>query len=129
MSEWSEAKVNAFRIHAKLPEAWETAHVWAWNEPEGGNLYEKWPGELMQDEGNGYCSAEVPEWVNHIIISSDEGSVQTEKIELMPKELWISIKEDLSFNLSYDCPQIMLRALLPAFRKQGPEHYLRTVIA
>ena len=52
--------------------------------------------------------AYVPlEWkrVNSIIVSGNEGAVQTEDVTIEPKELWITVYDDLSYELAYEDPE------------------------
>ena len=40
-----------------------------------------------------------------IIVSGNEGSVQTEDVSIEPQELWITVYDDLSYELAYEDPE------------------------
>lgn len=96
--------VEKFKIHAIVPESWETANLWAWSAPDGKNAFEAWPGKEMRKGEDGTFVSVAPIWVNSIIINGNEGTVQTEDISLDAAEVWITISEDNSYELSYDDP-------------------------
>lgn len=53
------------------------------------------------DEGeDGWFTAKAPTWVNSVIVNGNEGTVQTADISIEGKELWITVYEDLSYELS-----------------------------
>ena len=43
--------------------------------------------------------------MNSIIVSGNEGSVQTEDVTVEPQELWITVYDDLSYELAYEDPE------------------------
>lgn len=93
-----------FWIHAYVPLTWKTVNLWAWSAPDGTNAFEAWPGLAMTEGEDGWFRAKAPVWVNSIIISGNDGAVQTEDVAIESDELWITVYEDLSYEVSYENP-------------------------
>ena len=74
--------VEKITVHAYVPLEWKTVNLWAWLDPDGTNAFETWPGKAMTENENGWFTARVPAWVNSIIVSGNEGSVQTEDVTI-----------------------------------------------
>lgn len=113
------AYVEKFTIHAYVPLSWKTVNLWAWSAPDGTNAFESWPGEAMVEGENGWFTAKAPTWINSLIINGNEGTVQTEDITVEGKELWVTVYEDLTYELSYEdpnkaVPNIKIHAQVPA---------------
>lgn len=98
------AYVEKFVVHAYVPLSWKTVNPWAWSAPDGTNAFESWPGKAMQEGDNGWFTCDAPTWVNSLIINGNEGTVQTEDVSIEGKELWITVYEDLTYELSYEDP-------------------------
>ena len=98
------AYVEKFVVHAYVPLSWKTVNLWAWSAPDGTNAFEAWPGAEMTEGEDGWFTGKVPVWVNSLIVNGNEGSVQTEDISIEAKELWITVYEDLAYELSYEDP-------------------------
>ena len=97
--------VEKITVHAYVPLEWKTVNLWAWLDPDGTNAFDAWPGKAMTENENGWFTAKVPDWVNSIIVSGNEGSVQTEDVSIEPQELWITVYDDLSYELAYEDPE------------------------
>ena len=113
------AYVEKFIVHAYVPLSWKTVNMWAWSAPDGTNAFEAWPGAAMTEGENGWFTGKVPTWVNSLIINGNEGTVQTADITIEPKELWITVYEDLTYELAYEDPEkavenISIYAKVPA---------------
>ncbi|MGM9626534.1 MAG: starch-binding protein [Faecousia sp.] len=113
------AYVDKFVVHAYVPLSWKTVNLWAWSAPDGTNAFEAWPGAAMKEGEDGWFTGKVPTWVNSLIVNGNEGSVQTEDISIEAKELWITVYEDLTYELSYEDPNkavdnITVHAQIPA---------------
>ena len=113
------AYVEKFVVHAYVPLSWKTVNMWAWSAPDGTNAFEAWPGEALVEGEDGWFTGKVPTWVNSLIINGNEGTVQTEDITIEGKELWITVYEDLTYELSYEdpnkaVPNITVHAQVPA---------------
>ena len=113
------AYVEKFVVHAYVPLSWKTVNLWAWSAPDGTNVFEAWPGAEMTEGEDGWFTGKVPVWVNSLIVNGNEGSVQTEDISIEAKELWITVYEDLTYELSYEDPNkavdnITVHAQMPA---------------
>lgn len=113
------AYVEKFVIHAYVPLSWKTVNMWAWSAPDGTNAFEAWPGEAMVEGEDGWFTGKAPTWINSLIINGNEGSVQTADISIEGKELWITVYEDLTYELSYEdpnkaVPNITVHAQVPA---------------
>ena len=113
------AYVEKFVVHAYVPLSWKTVNLWAWSAPDGTNAFEAWPGAAMKEGEDGWFTGKVPTWVNSLIVNGNEGSVQTEDISIEAKELWITVYEDLTYELGYEDPNkavdnITVHAQIPA---------------
>ena len=113
------AYVEKFVVHVYVPLSWKTVNLWAWSAPDGTNAFEAWPGAEMTEGEDGWFTGKVPVWVNSLIVNGNEGSVQTEDISIEAKELWITVYEDLTYELSYEDPNkavdnITVHAQVPA---------------
>ncbi len=100
------AYVEKFVVHASVPESWETVNMWAWLHPDGTNAFTAWPGDPMTAGADGWYTGKVPAWVNRLIVNGNAGSVQTADIEIEGKELWITVNEDLSYEITYEDPAL-----------------------
>lgn len=113
------AYVEKFIVHAYVPLSWKTVNMWAWSAPDGTNAFEAWPGEAMVEGEDGWFTGKAPTWVNSLIINGNEGTVQTSDVTIEGKELWITVYEDLTYDLSYEdpnkaVPNITVYAQVPA---------------
>ena len=111
--------VEKFVVHAYVPLSWKTVNMWAWSAPDGTNAFEAWPGEAMVEGEDGWFTGKAPTWINSLIINGNEGTVQTEDIAIEGKELWVTVYEDLTYELSYEdpnkaVPNITVHAQVPA---------------
>ncbi len=111
--------VEEFTVHAYVPLSWKTVNMWAWSAPDGTNAFEAWPGASMIEGDNGWFTGKAPTWINSLIINGNEGTVQTEDISMEAKELWITVYEDLTYELVYEDPDkavepITVHAQVPA---------------
>lgn len=96
--------VKTFKVHAKVEDSWKDPKIWAWSAPDGTNAFDKWPGKSMTKGEDGWYTASVPEWVNSIIVNGNDGDVKTPDVKVDPAELWITVKEDGTNELSYEDP-------------------------
>lgn len=113
------AYVEKFVVHAYVPLSWKTVNMWAWSAPDGTNAFETWPGETMVEGDNGWFTGKAPTWINSLIINGNEGTVQTEDITVEGKELWITVYEDLTYEVSYEdpdkaVPNVTIHAQVPS---------------
>lgn len=58
-------------------------------------------------------------WINSIIVNGNEGAVQTDDVSVEGKELWITVYDDLTYDLVYEDPNktaedITIRVKVPA---------------
>ena len=98
------AYVEKFVVHAYVPLSWKNVNLWAWSAPDGTNAFESWPGKAMVEGDNGWFTCKAPAWINSVIINGNEGTVQTEDISVEGRELWLTVYEDLTYDLSYEDP-------------------------
>jgi len=93
------------RIHTKVPEDWVGANLWAWSAPDGTNVFSSWPGEPLEDDGNGWLVHDVPNWVNSIIVNANEAAIQTSDISIeVEKDVWVVVQDTENYTLSYEEP-------------------------
>ena len=106
-------------VHAKAPEDWAAPCIWAWSAPDGTNVFSTWPGEPLADDGNGWLTYDVPNWVNSIIINGSDGTVQTTDISVETgKDVWIVVTDAENYVVSYEEPLADETAVEPT---QEPE--------
>lgn len=113
------AYVEEFTVHAYVPLSWKTVNIWAWSAPDGTNAFDAWPGISMTEGDDGWFTGKAPTWINSLIINGNDGTVQTADISVEGKELWITVYEDLTYELSYEDPDkavepITVHAQVPA---------------
>lgn len=113
------AYVEKFIVHAYVPLSWKTVNMWAWSAPDGTTAFDAWPGFAMTEGEDGWFTGKAPTWINSLIINGNEGTVQTEDISIEAKELWITVYEDLTYDLVYEDPNkavdnITVHAMVPA---------------
>ncbi len=113
------AYVEKFLIHAYVPLTWKTVNAWAWSAPDGTNAFEAWPGLALTEGEDGWFTGKAPTWINSLIISGNEGEVQTADISVEGKELWVTVYEDLTYEVAYEdpnqtAPDITIHAQIPA---------------
>lgn len=111
--------VEKFVVHAYVPLDWKTANLWAWSAPDSTNAFAAWPGLALKEGEDGWFTGKAPVWINSIIVNGNEGTVQTEDVSVEGKELWITVYEDLTYDLVYEDPNktaedITVRAQVPA---------------
>lgn len=82
-------------INAYVPIDWDTAGIWAWQHPEGVNVYENWPGAEMSLLDDGWFRTEVPATTNRVIINNfgDTDVLQTIDFEIGEGDSYILIDE------------------------------------
>ena len=113
------AYVEKFVVHAYVPLSWKTVNMRAWSAPDGINAFESWPGQAMTEGEDGWFTGKAPTWINSLIVNGNEGTVQTADISVEGKELWLTVYEDLTYDLSYEDPNkaledITVHAQVPA---------------
>lgn len=91
---------DTYILHARVPSSWYNAGIWAWSDTEG-DLFDAWPGYELLMGDDGWYYFELPNWINYVIISGNDGNVQTADIPVEAKDLWIVVNDDLSYSLSY----------------------------
>ncbi len=91
-------------IHAKTPSDWLMPCLWAWSAPDGTNVFANWPGQELTEDGDGWYSYDIPNWVNSIIVNGNLGEVQTSDISIEPKELWVVISDAETYEVYYEEP-------------------------
>ena len=96
--------VEKFTVHVKTDKSWENPCLWAWSAPDGKNVFDAWPGEALTRAENGWYEAEVPVWINSLIVNAKDGEIQTEDISIDPAEIWVTVEADGSYDFSYDDP-------------------------
>lgn len=98
------AYVEKFAVHARAPEGWKDLRIWAWQAPEGKNAFEAWPGREMKAGETGWYTANVPAWVNSIIVNANEGAVQTEDLSIDAAEVWVTVDAQGKAEFTYNDP-------------------------
>ena len=53
---------------------------------------------------NGWYTAEVPVWVNSVIINANGGEVQTEDLTIDAAEVWVTVDSEGAAEFTYNDP-------------------------
>lgn len=97
-------------VHVMAPADWDSPCLWAWSAPDGTNVYSTWPGEVFE-EVDGWLTKEIPGWVNSIIVSANEGAVQTTDISVeVGKDTWIVVNGTEEYEVFYEEPNVAASA-------------------
>lgn len=104
------AYVETFTVHAYVPLEWENVSVSA----DGGEAAAMSGGE------EGWFTASVPATAASLVFSGNDGAAATEAIAIEPQEVWVTVYNDLSYEVSYEDPDapdaepITVHAQVPA---------------
>lgn len=94
-------------VYVKAPEDWKEPHLWAWSAPDGTNAFASWPGEALQDNGDGWLSLTAPGWINSVIVNGNNGEVQTTDISVETgKDIWLVVSDAETATVSYEQPAV-----------------------
>ncbi len=99
--------VSAPDIHVNVqaPDSWESPCLWAWSAPDGTNAFAAWPGEPFAAGEEGWLTLSVPGWINSVIVSGNEGSVQTTDISVETgKDIWLVVTGPEAYEVFYEKP-------------------------
>lgn len=88
------AYVETFPVHAYVPLEWESVSVSA-------------GGEAMTMSGGeeGWFTASVPVTATSLVFSGNGGEAATEAVTVEPQEVWVTVYNDLSYEVSYEDPE------------------------
>ena len=97
------AEEERILVYASVPEGWTYPCAWAWN-AEGVNAFAAWPGEMMEPDANnpGWYYVYLPAGMESIIISANDGAVQTSDYAIEKKDAWITVAEDGSAEVAFE---------------------------
>lgn len=108
-------------VRVKAPADWSEPNLWAWSAPDGTNAFSAWPGEPLEDTGDGWLTLSVPGWINSIIVNGNEGSVQTSDLSVETgKDVWIVVTDAENATVSYEEPAETAETA-PAAEEAEPE--------
>lgn len=88
------AYVETFTVHAYVPLEWESVSVYA----DGGEAAAMSGGE------EGWFTANVPVTTASLVLSGNDGAATTETIVIEPQEVWVTVYNDLTYEVSYEDP-------------------------
>lgn len=104
MIPFSAAADDTYTVYADVPDSWGNPNIWAWTDG-GGNVYATWPGEAMDDAGDGLYSKEIPVNATNVIINAAGGTPQTLDLKVTGADCKISVNDDNSVTIEYlDAP-------------------------
>ncbi len=111
--------VEMITVHAYVPLSWKTVNLFAWSAKDNKNAFDSEPGPLMDEGEDGWFTAKAPAWIDTLTISGNEGEVKAEKIAVEGKEVWVTVYEDLTYEVVYEDPEkaaedITIYAQIPA---------------
>lgn len=92
-------------VRVSVPDSWISVNLWAWSDPLLQNVFEEWPGMLMEKGKDGWFTGQVPIWADALVISGNKGTVQTEDLLVEKgKDVWIVVKESGEADVFYQEP-------------------------
>ena len=107
--EGPQAPDGMIKVHAYVPESWANPGVWAWNDNQK-NAFDAWPGLAMTKGEDGWWTAEVPAWVQNVIINANSGAAQTADLDMeKTADMWIVVTvENGAVNgvIHYEKPEV-----------------------
>ena len=116
IEEIEEEKTEGFLIHASVPENWRDVSVWGWDYKSGKDASKVWPGITLKKDEDGWFTAELPAFVNSIILCGNRGAIQSSKVSFTSREIWVIVTGDLRCDLSYCVPDLIsVYAKVPVF--------------
>ena len=101
--------VETYTVHAYVPLEWESVSVLA-GESE----------KAMTGGEEGWFTADVPVTAVSLVFSGNGGAAETEAVSVEPKEVWVTVYNDLTTEVVYedpeapDAPPITVYAQVPA---------------
>ncbi len=100
---------ETIKVYAHVPESWAAPGVWAWDDNQK-NAFKAWPGLAMTEGEDGWWYAEVPAWVQNIIINANNGSSQTADLDMEQQaDMWIPVRIEnnvLVADIYYEKPDL-----------------------
>lgn len=90
------AYVEKYTVHAYVPLEWESVGIAA------GEL-----SRAMAGGEDGWFTASVPVTATSLVLSGNDGAAATEAISVEPKEVWITVYNDLTYEVSYEDPDAL----------------------
>lgn len=87
-----------------IPADWKHPYIWAWSD-ENGNVFQSWPGVIMNPSGDDYA-IDLPNWVTGVIISATGDTThKTMDIFVEPgKNIWLTVNNENDVRVSYFSP-------------------------
>lgn len=92
--------VASFTVHVRVPDTWTSVCLWAYEQETGTNAYESQPGPELTASDSGWYTREVPGWVDALTLGTADGALRTEEVMVSAQEVWITVGEDLSVEVS-----------------------------
>ena len=89
-----EVPTGSLIIHAKVPAAWASAYLYAWN--TGDDVMASWPGTAMTKGDDGWYTIEIPAGYKNIIVAEKNGGEQTVDLSIANvtgNEIWVTLGE------------------------------------
>lgn len=89
-----EPPTGSLIINAKVPAAWASAYLYAWN--TGDDVMASWPGTAMTKGDDGWYTIEIPAGYKNIIVAEKNGGEQTVDLSIAnvtKNEIWVTLGE------------------------------------
>ena len=100
---------GTIKVYAYVPDSWDSPCVWAWDDNQK-NAFEAWPGLAMTKGDNGWWYAEIPAWVQNVIINGNNGAAQTADLDMAESaDMWIPVtivNGTVSADIHYSEPNV-----------------------
>lgn len=84
---------KSYTVYVKAYSDWGTPCLWATSDSQG-DLYEEWPGKEMKIGSDGWYSLRVPVEYDNVIVSGQNGEIQTEEEYTGGEDIWFTMDED-----------------------------------
>lgn len=94
------AEEDTYTVYVDVPDSWGTPNIWAWTD-SNVNVFDNWPGEPMEDAGDGLYVAELPKTALNILFNYKGDEHKTRDIKVTGQNCKIVINDNLNISIEY----------------------------
>ena len=95
-----KAEEDTYTVYVQVPDSWGTPYIWAWGDSGVGKKFRDWPGDIMNDDGNGVYSYTLEDKYYNLVIS-DNGSTQTKDLMVNGTDVEIIVSSNGSCLVNF----------------------------